>query len=141
MPDKQSTASSPTKRQSVLGLWGGSISSQRCSALDCILYENAWLQSGSAKPSRFWSGFNRWPKTDPQRSRGFGFAAYARWSSARAGGWNRIVLVQDLSAQIAHVKNQGVHFRNKMEVGPGGRQIQVEDPDDNLIELFEPAVL
>lgn len=56
------------------------------------------------------------------------------------GGWNRIVLlVQDLPARIAHLKNQGVHFRNEMEVGPGGRQIQVEDPDGNLIELFEPA--
>jgi glyoxylase I family protein len=56
------------------------------------------------------------------------------------GGWNRIVLlVQDLPARIAHLKNQGVHFRNEMEVGPGGRQIQVEDPDGNPIELFEPA--
>jgi glyoxylase I family protein len=56
------------------------------------------------------------------------------------GGWNRIVLlVQDLPGRIAHLKNQGVHFRNEMEVGPGGRQIQVEDPDGNLIELFEPA--
>jgi glyoxylase I family protein len=36
-------------------------------------------------------------------------------------GWNRIVLlVQDLPARIAHLKNQGVHFRNEMEVGPGG---------------------
>jgi glyoxylase I family protein len=41
------------------------------------------------------------------------------------GGWNRIVLlVQDLPARIAHLKNQGVHFRNEMELGPGGRQIQ-----------------
>ena len=55
-------------------------------------------------------------------------------------GWNRIVLlVQDLPARIAHLKNQGVHFRNEMEVGPGGRQIQVEDPDGNPIELFEPS--
>jgi glyoxylase I family protein len=56
------------------------------------------------------------------------------------GEWNRIVLlVQDLPARIALLKNQGVHFRNEMEVGPGIRQIQVEDPDGNLIELFEPA--
>jgi glyoxylase I family protein len=56
------------------------------------------------------------------------------------GGWNRIVLqVQDLSARIAELKKEGVHFRNEMEVGPGGRQIQVEDPDGNPIELFEPA--
>jgi glyoxylase I family protein len=50
-----------------------------------------------------------------------------------------VLLVQDLPAHIAYLKNQGVHFRNEMEVGPGGRQIQVEDPDGNLIELFEPA--
>lgn len=56
------------------------------------------------------------------------------------GGWNRIVLqVEDLSARIADLKNKGVNFRNEMEVGPGGRQIQVEDPDGNPIELFEPA--
>ena len=56
------------------------------------------------------------------------------------GGWNRIVLqVQDLPARITELKKEGVHFRNEMEVGPGGRQIQVEDPDGNLIELFEPA--
>jgi glyoxylase I family protein len=56
------------------------------------------------------------------------------------GGWNRIVLqAQDLPARIAELKNEGVRFRNEMEVGPGGRQIQVEDPDGNPIELFEPA--
>lgn len=56
------------------------------------------------------------------------------------GGWNRIVLqVEDLPARIADLKKQGVNFRNEMEVGPGGKQIQVEDPDGNPIELFEPA--
>jgi glyoxylase I family protein len=56
------------------------------------------------------------------------------------GGWNRIVLqVQDLPARIAELRKDGVHFRNEIEVGPGGRQIQVEDPDGNPIELFEPA--
>jgi glyoxylase I family protein len=56
------------------------------------------------------------------------------------GGWNRVVLqVKDLSARIAELKNQGVRFRNEMEVGPGGKQIQIEDPDGNPIELFEPA--
>ena len=55
-------------------------------------------------------------------------------------GWNRVVLqVRDLPARIGELKNQGVRFRNEMEVGPGGRQIQVEDPDGNPIELFEPA--
>ena len=56
------------------------------------------------------------------------------------GGWNRVVLrVTDLSAFIETLKKAGLHFRNEMETGPGGRQIQVEDPDGNPVELFEPA--
>lgn len=56
------------------------------------------------------------------------------------GGWNRVVLkVTDLPAFIAELKKAGLRFRNEMESGPGGRQIQVEDPDGNAIELFEPA--
>jgi glyoxylase I family protein len=56
------------------------------------------------------------------------------------GGWNRLMLqVKDLTARISELKSQGVRFRNEMEVGPGGRQIQVEDLDGNPIELFEPA--
>jgi glyoxylase I family protein len=56
------------------------------------------------------------------------------------GGWNRIVLqVRDLPARIAELKKDGVHFRNDIESGPGGKQIQIEDPDGNPIELLEPA--
>ena len=56
------------------------------------------------------------------------------------GGWNRVVLkVADLPGCIAALRHAGLHFRNDMETGPGGRQIQVEDPDGNPIELFEPA--
>lgn len=56
------------------------------------------------------------------------------------GGWNRIVLkVTDLPACIAALEHASVTFRNEVEVGPGGRQIQIEDPDGNAIELFEPA--
>jgi glyoxylase I family protein len=47
--------------------------------------------------------------------------------------------VEDLPEQIDALKNAGAKFRNQMEAGPGGRQIQVEDPDGNPIELFEPA--
>lgn len=57
-----------------------------------------------------------------------------------SGGWNRVVLkVVDLPACIAALGQAGVIFRNEMEVGPGGRQIQIEDPDGNPLELFEPA--
>ena len=60
--------------------------------------------------------------------------------SQEPGGWNRVVLkVSDLPTLIAALKSEGVRFRNEMESGPGGRQIQIEDPDGNPIELFEPA--
>jgi glyoxylase I family protein len=56
------------------------------------------------------------------------------------GGWNRVILqVSDLPARIEALKKAGLQFRNQMEVGPGGKQIQLEDPDGNPIELFEPA--
>jgi glyoxylase I family protein len=56
------------------------------------------------------------------------------------GGWNRVVLkVADLPGCIAALTSNGQRFRNEMETGPGGRQIQIEDPDGNPIELFEPA--
>jgi len=56
------------------------------------------------------------------------------------GGWNRVVLrVADLPLLIETLAKAEVHFRNELEVGPGGKQIQIEDPDGNPIELFEPA--
>jgi glyoxylase I family protein len=56
------------------------------------------------------------------------------------GGWNRVLLqVSDLPARIETLKQAGLHFRNEMEAGPGGKQIMLEDPDGNPIELFEPA--
>jgi len=56
------------------------------------------------------------------------------------GGWNRIVLsVDDLESVVTKMKEAGLRFRNEIETGPAGKQIQVEDPDGNPIELFEPA--
>ena len=56
------------------------------------------------------------------------------------GGWNRVVLhVADLPARIEALKKAALRFRNEMEVGPAGKQIQLEDPDGNPIELFEPV--
>ena len=56
------------------------------------------------------------------------------------GGWNRIVLeVDDLPSHVEAMKKAGLRFRNEIEKGPGGKQIQLEDPDGNPVELFEPA--
>jgi glyoxylase I family protein len=55
------------------------------------------------------------------------------------GGWNRIVIyVDDLAARIDALRKAGVRLRNDVESGPGGRQIQIEDPDGNPIELHQP---
>lgn len=54
------------------------------------------------------------------------------------GGWNRIVLyVERIDSMISALKSEGARFRNEVEVGPGGAQIQIEDPDGNPIELHE----
>jgi glyoxylase I family protein len=54
------------------------------------------------------------------------------------GGWNRILIyVENLDEHIERLKSQHVRFRNDVESGPGGKQIQIEDPDGNPIELHE----
>jgi glyoxylase I family protein len=56
------------------------------------------------------------------------------------GGWNRMMLkVSNLAERIGALKDSGFVFRNNLEAGPGGKQIQIEDPDGNPIELFEPS--
>ena len=56
------------------------------------------------------------------------------------GGWNRILLkTSNLEMEVEHLKNAGVRFRNDIVAGPGGRQILLEDPSGNVVELFEPA--
>jgi catechol 2,3-dioxygenase-like lactoylglutathione lyase family enzyme len=58
--------------------------------------------------------------------------------SQQPGGWNRIVLyVDDIETSVAALRTAGTTFRNEVEFGPGGRQIQIEDPDGNPIELHE----
>lgn len=57
------------------------------------------------------------------------------------GGWNRFqVEVPDLAAMVEGLKNAGVRFRNDIVVGVGGKQVLVEDPSGNPVELFEPTV-
>ena len=54
------------------------------------------------------------------------------------GGWNRFVLeVDDLDATVAALRASGARFRNDVVTGPGGKQILAEDPDGNVVELFE----
>lgn len=55
------------------------------------------------------------------------------------GGWNRILLyVDDLESEVRALSAAGVRFRNDIESGPGGSQVQIEDPDGNPIELHQP---
>lgn len=54
------------------------------------------------------------------------------------GGWNRFMLeVSDLAATVEKLRNEGVHFRNDIVTGIGGKQIMVDDPSGNPVELFE----
>jgi catechol 2,3-dioxygenase-like lactoylglutathione lyase family enzyme len=69
-------------------------------------------------------------------------AARAMPDGARPGpgGWNRFVVEMDnLASRVEEMKRAGSRFRNEIVVGPGGKQILIEDPDGNLIELFEAA--
>jgi catechol 2,3-dioxygenase-like lactoylglutathione lyase family enzyme len=57
------------------------------------------------------------------------------------GGWNRIhLIVDDIEAEVARVRDLGARFRNDVVEGPGGKQILLLDPSGNVVELFEPAV-
>ncbi|MEQ4209081.1 VOC family protein [Actinopolymorpha sp. B9G3] len=66
--------------------------------------------------------------------------ARATPDDAAGGGGNRIhLIVDDLDAEIGRLRNAGLSFRSDVVAGPGGRQVLLADPADNLIELFEPA--
>jgi catechol 2,3-dioxygenase-like lactoylglutathione lyase family enzyme len=57
------------------------------------------------------------------------------------GGWNRFAIeVSDLAAMVDTLRKTGAHFRNDMITGVGGKQILVDDPSGNPIELFEPII-
>ena len=56
------------------------------------------------------------------------------------GGWNRIhFIVDDIEAEVTRLRDAGATFRNDILTGPGGKQILLEDPSDNVVELFQPA--
>ena len=56
------------------------------------------------------------------------------------GGWNRIhFIVDDLDREVARLRETGATFRNDIVEGPGGKQILLQDPSGNVVELFQPA--
>jgi len=56
------------------------------------------------------------------------------------GGWNRIhLIVDDIASEVERLRSAGLSFRNDIVSGPGGRQILLDDPSGNPIELFQPA--
>ena len=56
------------------------------------------------------------------------------------GGWNRIhLIVDDIGAEVARLRAVGAPFRNDILEGPGGKQVLLQDPSGNLVELFQPA--
>jgi catechol 2,3-dioxygenase-like lactoylglutathione lyase family enzyme len=56
------------------------------------------------------------------------------------GGWNRIhFIVDDIDAEVRRLRDEGATFRNDIVTGPGGKQILLEDPSGNVVELFQPA--
>jgi catechol 2,3-dioxygenase-like lactoylglutathione lyase family enzyme len=56
------------------------------------------------------------------------------------GGWNRIhLIVEDIAGEVERLRAAGLSFRNDIVTGPGGRQIVIDDPSGNPIELFQPA--
>lgn len=56
------------------------------------------------------------------------------------GGWNRIhLIVDDIEAEVARLRAAGAPFRNEVLSGPGGKQVLLQDPSGNVVELFQPA--
>jgi catechol 2,3-dioxygenase-like lactoylglutathione lyase family enzyme len=56
------------------------------------------------------------------------------------GGWNRIhLIVDDIEAEVARLREAGAQFRNDVLEGPGGKQVLLQDPSGNVVELFQPA--
>jgi catechol 2,3-dioxygenase-like lactoylglutathione lyase family enzyme len=69
-----------------------------------------------------------------------GGAAMPDGTVPQPGGWNRFQLeVDDLEATVAELRNHGARFRNDVVTGAGGKQILVEDPSGNPVELFQPT--
>ena len=76
----------------------------------------------------------------PPRGPGGGSQPMPDGSKPEPGGWNRIIVrTSNLDKDVQALKKAGATFRNDVVTGPGGRQILLQDPSNNLVELFEPA--
>ncbi len=68
-----------------------------------------------------------------------GGASMPSGEQQRPGGWNRIhLIVDDLDSMMASLRAAGCRFKNEVVQGVGGKQILLEDPSGNLVELFQP---
>jgi catechol 2,3-dioxygenase-like lactoylglutathione lyase family enzyme len=77
--------------------------------------------------------------TQPSQRGAGGGMAMASGEEQKPGGWNRIhLIVEDLDGMIAKLKPAGCRFRSQVIQGTGGKQILLEDPSGNLVELFQP---
>ena len=76
----------------------------------------------------------------PPKGPGGGSQPMPDGSRPEPGGWNRLIIRSSkLEAEVERLRKAEVRFRNEIVEGPGGRQILLEDPSGNLVELFEPA--
>jgi len=76
----------------------------------------------------------------PPKGPGGGSQPMADGRRPEPGGWNRLIVkTANLDGDVNALRKAGVRFRNEIVSGPGGRQILVEDPSGNLVEIFEPA--
>jgi catechol 2,3-dioxygenase-like lactoylglutathione lyase family enzyme len=74
-------------------------------------------------------------------SSGGGGQAMPDGTKPEPGGWNRVMLeLPDLAAAVDKLRKAGAHFRNAIVIGVGGKQILLDDPSGNPIELFEPTL-
>jgi catechol 2,3-dioxygenase-like lactoylglutathione lyase family enzyme len=77
----------------------------------------------------------------PGRGLGGGGQAMPEGRMPEPGGWNRFALeVSDFAATVSVLRDAGARFRNDIVTGVGGKQIPLEDPSGNPIELFEPTI-
>jgi len=138
--EKQHSESPHTTQAFIVGFWGVRYQVKDVQRAITFYTQTLGFNLDMQNLPAFGPGFNWRPQVNLERSRASGSRSMPDGRQQEPGGWNRVLLqVQDLPARIADLKEAGLRFRNEMEVGPGGKQIQIEDPDGNPIELFEPA--